>query len=304
VGQLCITLTIQEQAMSSVTGPVVPRRRLAAELRRLRAEAGLTLDAVADELMISRSKLSRLEKGQGSPQGRDVRDLIRLYGIEGSELSETMMRWVRAARRQGWWNDYSYTSSGAMTGMDAHIAYESEASVARVYTIPFLPALLQTPDYARALYQSMEPWRDRAEIDQLVQLRSGRQRLLTDRDDAPLQLIAISHECCLRQVVGSTTIMREQLRALDASFERANIDLRILPFSAPPTFTSTCMFAYFEFGDALDRDVVHVETHAGFRYIESTEQVAQYRRHYDDLMRRALPPIASRQLLRSAAQAW
>jgi transcriptional regulator with XRE-family HTH domain len=291
--------------MSSVTGPVVPRRRLAAELRRLRTEAGLTLEAVAEELMISKSKLSRLEQGQGSPQGRDVRDLIRLYGIEGTKLADTMTRWVRAARRQGWWHDYSYTSSGAMSGMDAHLAYESEASVARVYTIPFLPALLQTQSYSRALYQSMEPWRGREEIERLVHLRVARQRLLQVReDDEPLRLVAIAHECCLRQRVGSAEGMREQLMALDSYFDRPNIELHILPFSAPPAFTSTCMFACFEFGDSLDRDVVHVETHAGFRHIEATEQVSQYRRHYDDLMRRALSPSDSRQLVRSAAQAW
>ena len=291
--------------MSAVSGPVVPRRRLAAELRRLRTQAGRTLDEVAEELMISTSKLSRLEKGQGSPQSRDVRDLIRLYEIENTPLAETMMRWVRAARRQGWWHDYSYTSSGAMSGMDAHLAYESEASTARVYTIPFLPSLLQTPDYARALYESMEPWRGRAEIDQLIRLRLARLELLNSREDnEPLRLVAISHECCLRQLVGSTDIMREQLRALDGYFDRPNVELRILPFHALPAFTTNCMFAYFEFDDALDRDVVHVETHAGFRYIETTEQVSQYRRHYDDLIRRALIPADSRELVRSTLEAW
>lgn len=291
--------------MSAVNGPVVPRRRLAAELRRLRTAANLTLDQVADELMISTSKLSRLEKGQGSPQGRDVRDLIRLYGVENTQLADTMMRWVRAARRQGWWNDYSYTSTGAMSGMDAHLAYESEASIARIYTIPFLPALLQTSEYARALYESMEPWRGREEIDQLIKLRLARQKVLASREDGkPLRLVAISHECCLRQMVGSPTVMREQLSALDHHFERSNIQLHILPFSANPAFTITCMFAHFEFDDALDRDVVHVETHAGFRHIETTEQVALYRRHYDDLLRRALTPAASRELVRSTKELW
>jgi transcriptional regulator with XRE-family HTH domain len=291
--------------MSPVAGPVVPRRRLATELRRLRNEARLTLEQVAEELLISTSKLSRLEKGQGSPQARDVRDLIRFYGVENSKLAETMMGWVRAARRQGWWNDYSYTSGGAMSGIDEYIAFESEASIARIYTIPFLPALLQTKDYARALYQSIEPWRGRSEIDQLVQLRQARQTLLHSREDGePLQLIAVAHECCLRQLVGSPEVMHEQLLALDTCFERPNVELRILPFRAPATFASTCMFAHFEFADALDRDVVHVETHAGFRYIESTEQVSQYRRHYDDLFRRALSVNDSRQLTRETAEAW
>jgi len=292
--------------MSSATGPVLPRRRLATALKKLRADAELTLDEVAEALMISRSKLSRLENAQGSPQARDVRDLVTLYKQEGTPLGDQLMRWVRAARRQGWWLDYAYTSAGTMTDVDMYLAYESEASIAKVYTIPFIPSLVQTPDYTRSLYQSLEPWRAREEVDQLVQLRSKRQLLLTDREELPpLQLIAVAHECCLRQLVGSPEIMRAQLLDLDRWYgPDSPVDLRILPFTAPPAFTSTCMFAHFEFGDALDRDVVHIETHAGFRSIEIDSQVATYRRHYDDLFRRALPAAGSRELLRAAAQSW
>lgn len=282
--------------MRPVSGPVIPRRRLATELRRLRNEAGLSLEQVADDLMISTSKLSRLENAQGSPQGRDVRDLIKRYGIEDSPLADRLMRWTRAARRQGWWTDYQYESVGFASGVDSYVAYESEASVARVYTLPFIPALLQTPQYAEALYRSVEPWRSNDDVNQLVQLRMRRQDVL--RGSPPqLRLIAVAHECCIRQIVGPVSVMKEQFTALLKHCERPNVEFHILPFSAPPVFASTAMWTFLEFGDSFDRDVVHVETHAGIRYIESTDQVAQYRRHYDELLRRSLSEPASQRFV-------
>jgi transcriptional regulator with XRE-family HTH domain len=277
--------------------PIIPRRRLATELRRLRDEAGQTLEDVAHALLISTSKLSRLENAQGSPQARDVRDLIRHYGIDGTQLAGRLMRWVASARKQGWWADYTHTMQ---PGLDGYVAYESEASVARVYTIPVLPVLLQTADYARAQYRSMEPWRSAGEIAQLVELRMRRQDALSKRAElGPLKLIVVTHECSVRQRVGTPAVMSAQLDQLLERSTEPNIELRVLPFTAPPPFTSTCMYAYFEYSDALDRDVVHIETHAGFRHIETPETVHQYRRHYDVLYDAALTPEDSRDLIRS-----
>ncbi|MFI6026434.1 helix-turn-helix domain-containing protein [Amycolatopsis magusensis] len=286
--------------MASIQGPVIPRRRIAEHLRRLREEAGRTLEDVASELLISTSKLSRLENAQGSPQSRDVRDLVRLYGIEGTELADKLMRWARNAGKQGWWADYSQTLP---SGLDSHIAYETEASVARVYTIPVLPVLLQTTPYTRAFYRSSEPWWSDHDIEELIKVRQRRQTALEERDGLqPLKLIAITHESSIRQSIGSPEIMREQLDHLVERSTAPNIELRVFPFSSPPLFTSTCMYAYFEFHDAMDRDVVNVETHAGFRYIETTEQVSRYRRYYEELYNHALPPEETRALIRSVQE--
>lgn len=276
--------------------PILPRRRLAQELRRLREEAGRTLEDVSADLLISTSKLSRLENAQGSPQPRDVRDLIKHYGVEDTPLAARLMRWVASARQQGWWADYTPAME---RGLDGYVAYESEAAVARVYTIPVLPVLLQTADYARAQYQSMEPWRRIDELAQLVQLRIRRQEALKSREGiGPLKLVAITHECALRQWVGTAETMRAQLDHLVERSTEPNIELRVLPFTAQPRYTSTCMYAYFQFSDALDRDVVDIETHAGFRHIETPEIVHQYRRHHDDLREAALTPEQSRALIR------
>jgi transcriptional regulator with XRE-family HTH domain len=285
-----------------VTGPLVPRQRLAQELRRLREEANLTLDQVATALEdISTSKLSRLENAQGSPRARDVMDLTQLYGVAGTELADKLLRWVRAARRQGWWNDYSQE---LWPGLDAHLAYESDATIARVYTIPILPVLLQTPDYSRAYYTSREPWHSEETLGQLIEIRTRRQEALSSREgQQPLELVAVTHESSLRQRVGSAQVMRAQLDALMEFSTARNVQLYVLPFDAQPVFTCTCSYAYFEYGEEIDQDIVHIETHAGFRHLEKPDEVKRYRRYYDDLMAASLTMDKSRSLIREVRDA-
>ena len=292
--------------MSPASGPVVPRLQLANELRDLRSETNATLDDVAEATLISSSKLSRLENAQGSPQLRDVRDLVRHYGIEGTERGNKLLRLQRAASKKAWWTEYSFEITGFAAGVSEHVAFESDATVSRVYAIPFLPALLQVEDYTRELYRSLEPWRSKDDVEQLLGLRHARKSALVARAELPpLELVAVTHECALRQFVGSRQIMRRQLLSLSEEWtEKPNVELRVLPFSAAPTFTSTCMYTYFEFGDALDRDVVHIETHAGFRSIETDKGRSQYRRHFDDLLRRSLGRAESLDVIQAAADSW
>jgi transcriptional regulator with XRE-family HTH domain len=279
-----------------VTGPLVPRQRLAQELRRLREEASLTLDQVATALEFSTSKLSRLENAQGSPRARDVRDLAQHYGIAGTELAEQLNRWVRAARRQGWWNDFS---DEIWPGLDAHLAYESDATIARVYTIPILPVLLQIPDYTRAYYRSREPWHSDETLSQLAEIRARRQEGLHSREgQRPLELVAVTHESSLRQRVGSVQTMRAQLDELLERSTAANIQLYVLPFTAQPVFTCTCSYACFEYGDDIEQNVVHIETHAGFRHVEKLDEVKRYRHYYDDLVAVSLTMDKSRAMIR------
>jgi transcriptional regulator with XRE-family HTH domain len=284
--------------MVDTSGPVTPRRRLAAELRRLREEAGLRLEEVADQLLISRSKLSRLENAQGRPHPRDVRDLIKFYRLDGTPQAAAMTEWLDAARRQPWWGQYR-----RRIGFDAHIAYESEASTARVYTIPVLPVLLQTPDYVRAFYRSTEYWNGDGQVEELVELRQRRQQVLTDRAPKPLELLTVIHEACLRQVVGSAATMRAQLESVAQWSTAPNIEVRVLPFSAPPTYAMGCAFACFAF-DEDDAGIVSIETHAGFRQVEAAKQATEYDRHFRDLQDRSLSPPETRDLLHSVARSY
>ena len=271
--------------MEKVTGPLGPRRAIAVALRQLREERGRLLNDVSQDLRISTSKLSRLENAQGRPHPRDIRDLIQYYEIEGTPLAERLEGWVEAAQRPGWWTDYDDVVAGTL---DAHLAYEVDAAVERVYTIPFVPVLLQTLDYARAVFRDMER-RPEREIRQLLEVRVRRQEALRRREGLkPLRLVAVTHETALRQIVGSPSIMREQLDALLERSAAPNVDLRVMPFTAKPTFAMTCMWAYFEYDGSGESDIVHIETHAGFFSLGDAEQVKKYRAAHDALMRASL----------------
>jgi transcriptional regulator with XRE-family HTH domain len=287
--------------LDKVTGPLGPRRGIATALKQLREESGKLLNDVAGDLMISTSKLSRLENAQGRPLPRDIRDLIRYYGIEGTPLAGRLQQWVAAAQRAGWWTDFD---DQVLEGLDAHLAYEVDATVARTYTLPFVPALLQTTDYAQAIFRDMEK-RSEEETRQLLEVRQVRQGALRSREGLPpLQLVAVTHESTLRQAVGSPRILAEQLDALDKWSQAPNVTLRVLPYSTKPLFSMTCMYAYFEYQDVdnLEQDVVHIETHAGFWSIENPVQVAKYRKAHDALVEASLSEEDSRKLIRLAAR--
>jgi transcriptional regulator with XRE-family HTH domain len=283
-------------AVDKVTGPLGPRRAIARTIRELREARGQLLNEVARDLMISSSKLSRLENAQGKPLPRDIRDLIRYFGIEGAPLAARLERWVDAAQRPGWWTNYD---DEVIEGLDAHLAYEVDAAVARVYTLPFVPALLQTVDYTQAVFRDMES-RPESEIDQLLAVRLRRQEALRYREGLdPLKLIAVTHESSLRQLVGSPDIMREQLDALVERSMAPNVTLHVLPFTAKPAFSMTCMYALFEYKDVGESDIVHIETHAGFFSVEEETQVKKYRTYHDALIRASLTEEESRDLISS-----
>jgi transcriptional regulator with XRE-family HTH domain len=279
--------------VAKVTGPLGPRRGIADAIKKLREDRGKLLNEVARDLMMSSSKLSRLENAQGRPLPRDIRDLIGYYQIQGTPLAASLERWVRDAGRRGWWTDYD---DEVIEGMDAHLAYEVDAAVERVYTLPFLPALLQTQDYARAVFRDMES-RSEEQIRQLLEVRARRQEALRREGPAPLRLIAVTHESTLHQLVGSPGIMREQLDELAERSAASNVSLHVLPFTAKPAFSMTCMYAHFEYQDAGESDIVHVETHAGYFSVEDAGEVGRYRSAHDALVRASLTEEASRELI-------
>jgi hypothetical protein len=146
-------------------------------------------------------------------------------------------------------------------------------------------------DYARVVFRDMEH-RSEKEIRQLLEVRVRHQEGLP-----PLKLIAVTHESTLRQVVGSPAIMREQLDALVERSTAPNVRLRVLPFTAKPIFSVTCMYAHFEYKDAGESDIVHIETPAGFFSVENPDQVKRYRTAHDALMRASLNEKDSRNLI-------
>jgi transcriptional regulator with XRE-family HTH domain len=274
-------------------GPLAPRRAIAAALRQLRKDAGENLSDVAEALLISRSKLSRLENGEGKPMLRDIRDLVRHYGIDGSAQADRLLAWARQAQQPGWWSGYD---DEVLAGLDVQLGYEADAAIERTYALPFVPELLQTADYAAAILRDLEH-RPERHIGQLLQLRERRQQVLQRRDGLPpLRLIVVMSEMALRQVVGSAQIMREQLDVLAGRPIAPGVHLHVLPFTARPAFSMTARYFYFGY-DAVNgarRDVVYVDTHGGLLTIEDPEQVARYRAAHSALVAASLTESQTR----------
>jgi len=287
--------------MPPVSGPLGPRRRIATTLKRWRDQSRKSLTEVSQQTLISTSKLSRLENAEGKPRLRDVRDLIRFYGKQDTQMAARLERWVAAADVTGWWTDFDDEVLQDRGRLDIHLAYEADAAVERVYTLPFVPVLLQTDDYAEAVYREMER-RPTEQIGQLMEIRRNRKGALKQREGLdPLKLVAVTHECALRQVVGSPKVLRDQLDELLVRSHEENVSLYVFPFSAQPVFTMTCMYAYFEYQDPedLEQDLVHIETHAGFRTIDDPARVTEYRKAHDSLISSSLSEDDSRALIRS-----
>ena len=167
--------------------------------------------------------------------------MIRFYGKEGTPQADQLERWVKAAEVPGWWTDFSDEVLQDRIRLDTHLAYEADAAVVRVYTLPFVPVLLQTDAYAEAVYRDMER-RPEDQIGQLMDIRRRRKEGLKQREGLdPLKLVAVTHECTLRQILGSPKILRDQLDELLIRSHDDNISLYVFPFSAKPAFTMTCM---------------------------------------------------------------
>ncbi|MDT3398465.1 helix-turn-helix transcriptional regulator [Streptomyces sp. B1866] len=281
--------------MTSTVGPTVRRRRLGQELRRLRQEKGMTAEQVAEELMVSQSKISRLENGRRSISARDVRDLCRAYGVEDKALVESLMQMAKDSRQQGWWNAF------ADVPYSVYIGFETDAASLRVYEPQVLPGLLQTPEYADAVIRGALPEAPADQIDQRVQVRMKRQERVTD-PLSPLRLWAVVDEAAMRRVVGGHRVMSEQLEYLVHMSREPHVIVQALPFDMGSHPGMSGQFAILEFSDESDTSVVYLEGVTSDLYLEKLSDVQSYSMMYEHLRAQALNVEQSRQFISDIAR--
>ena len=271
-----------------VRSPTVRRRELGALLRKLRTGKGLTVEQAAEQLMISMSKLSRMETGQSAATLRDIRDLCDLYDVTDEAERDRMVNLAREGKQTGWWQGYDLDSFATYVGLEA------AAVQVGYYQSGIIPGLLQTPDYARAMHAAGVPEITPERTEELIEVRLRRQRLL-DRDP-PVRLDAILDEAVLHREVGGVEVMRAQLDWLITMSQRPNVTIRVIPYSAGahPAMGST--FNILEFGGAVPT-VVYVEGLVGWIYVERPQDVARYRQIFEHLRTVALTPQESGTLL-------
>ncbi|WP_165922296.1 helix-turn-helix domain-containing protein [Pseudonocardia endophytica] len=279
--------------------PTGARRRLGAELRRLRGNAGMRLEEAASRLKCSTSKVSRLENGKGIPQARDVEVLMSLYDVRADLEIAMLRRLVQESRSAGWWESYVDGLSTERYVLDnpaRYAALETDADAVTTFDVSVLHGLAQTRGYSWAILEQRLPRHQPWEIERLVEMVVHRKQALSRAD--PLGLVQIVDEAALRRVVGPPGVMTEQLDHLLELAGRPNVSLQVLPFEAGTFRAHDGQFAILDIPDELGSDVVFVESHTGSSYLEDPAEVAVFRGLADEVRAGALDTERSLDMLR------
>jgi transcriptional regulator with XRE-family HTH domain len=269
-------------------GPTVLRILLGAQLRRLREANRITLEEAGKRIRASHSKISRLETGRVGFKDRDIADLLTLYGVTDEEEREALRALARRANAPGWWHDYSDVLP---SWFEAYVGLEEVATQIRAYEVQFVPGLLQTEDYARAvtlLGHDGEPPRD---TERRVRLRMARQAVL-DRDERP-SVWAVIDEAVLRRPAGGPAVMQGQLKHLVELSQRPNVTIQVIPFQAGGHAAAGGPFSILRFAEPDLPDVVYLEQLTSALYLDKPETVDSYLRVMERTCMEAATPADS-----------
>ena len=269
-------------------GPTVRRRKLGAELRRRRSQAGLTSEEAARRVGWHQSKVSRIETGRSGARPEDVAALLDVYGVDEEEVRQALQALARDGAKRGWWQSYKDMLPPAYIDF---ISLEADACAVRTLETTVVPGLLQTARYARAVTRAVLPNHRPDQVDALVDVRIARQVVL-DRE-RPLQLSAVIDEAALRRKAADFDVMREQLLRLTELARRPNVHIQVLPFSRGAHIGVTGPFTILEFPRPGDQDVVVIDHLTSSLYLERQEEVDAYNAAFDLLRSCALPPSES-----------
>ncbi|MFJ8946357.1 helix-turn-helix domain-containing protein [Streptomyces sp. NPDC102395] len=283
--------------MASNVNPTVRRRRLGQELRKLREDKGMTAEQVADRLLVSQSKISRLENGRRSISQRDVRDLCGVYEVEDQRMVDSLMEMAKDSRQQGWWHAFGDVPYSVYIGL------ETDAASLRVYDPQVVPGLLQTRQYAETLIAGALPETAPAEIDKRVQVRMRRQERISSEEN-PLRLWTVMDEAALRRVVGGRSLMRDQLEYLVEQSQLPHVTVQVIPFDMGAHPGLNGQYAILEFPDASDSSVVYIEGVTSDLYLEKPNDVQKYSVMYEHLRAQALNVEQSRQFISRIAKEY
>lgn len=280
--------------MTIERSPSLRLRRLAAELRRAREQANLTGSQAAKELKWSAGKLSKIEKTETRRiTSTDLDKMLDLYEITDPRQREAMHALAKDAKLRGWWSKYK-----DVFGDRALPDFEAEASVIRTFTTQTVPGLLQTPEYAEAIFQGGR-YVSPEEIRHRLEFRMERREILTRF--RPVQLRAVIDEAALRRQIGDTKTMSEQLDHLLYMAQLPNIDIQVLPFSAGAHAALAAPFTILEFTDPLDAPIVYVGTVTDALFLEEVDDVTQYSATFGDVQGSSLSTARSAAFIKEVA---
>ena len=278
-------------------GPTVRRRRLGAELRRLREANSLKLEEVADQLGLAPSTLSRIETGKAPTKTAYLTSMLAMYGVDDPAVRKVLIDMAREGHRKGWWSIYDDVLP---SGFDIYVGLEAEASGLRSYETNVVHGLVQTTDYALAVLRELRPRDSEDQLSRGVDLRMQRQRLL-DSDPA-LDLWLILDEAAIRRNIGGSRVMRPQLEQLIQASRQANVTLQVLGFEAGAHAGLVGPFSILEFPERGDSEVAFAESVGGMIYLEKDREVRACAEAFDRMRAAALSPAASVELIQQVRE--
>ncbi|MEV5600072.1 helix-turn-helix transcriptional regulator [Streptomyces sp. NPDC052299] len=262
-------------------------RRLGSELLRLRDASGKTQQQAAQVISATNSKIVKMERGWVPMRDPDIRTLCEFYGLTDAKLIGRLLEVARLDRERrkakGWWNQYPELRS-----LVEYVALEDIATQIRTWQGAFVPGLLQTPDYARALAVGNADWDDPDEIERFVEAKIARQGRLAD--DKPLALWAIVSEGALRQLVGGRDVMRAQLERLEEAADEPNVTVQVVPFLAGSHPGMTGAFSVVSFAEPGAMDVVYMDTTSSTLWLESETDAERHNVTFGRIARNGLAP--------------
>jgi transcriptional regulator with XRE-family HTH domain len=281
---------IQIQAGS---GPTALRILLGSQLRKLRESKGISRDQAGQCIRASESKISRMELGRVGFKERDVADLLALYGVEDEETRDVVMNLVERANEPGWWHRFNDLLP---SWFQAYVGLEEAAERIRTYEVQFVPGLLQTKEYARAVIMAGAVGAAPEEIARRVDLRLERQRIL-DGENSP-KFWAVIDEAALRRPIGGVDVMRGQIQHLIDLMNQPNVTIQVIPFSYGGHAAEGGAFSILRFADPDLPDIVYVEQLASALYLDKREEVDRYSEVMERLCAVSTTPTETVDLLR------
>lgn len=279
------------------SGPTALRILLGSQLRRLREGNGVTREEAGHLIRGSESKISRMELGRVGFKERDVADLLTLYGVTDEEARAAVLDLVKTANEPGWWHRFNDVLP---TWFQAYVGLEEAAARIRTYEVQFVPGLLQTKEYARAVVTAGSAGLGGEEISRRVDLRLERQRVL-DKADGPI-FWAVIDEAALRRPIGGAEVMRAQIEHLIEQMRQPNITIQVMPFSFGGHSAEGGAFSILRFPDQDLPDVVYVEQLASALYLDKREDVDRYTEVMERLCAVSTTPDETVELLRAIAE--
>ena len=273
-------------------GPTVLRILLGAQLRRLRERVGITREDAGYHIRASGSKISRMELGRVSFKERDVTDLLEFYGVTDPAQIESLVQLTREANAQPWWQKYQDVVPDWFA---VYVGLEEAAQLIRVYEMQFVPGLLQTEEYARAVVLQGAPGLEPEEVDRRVALRMGRQKLFGK--DNPPRLWAIVDEAALRRPMGGPNVLAAQIERLMDAVGEPNITLQVMPFRYGGHAAEGGAFTIMRFPDADLPDMVYMEYLTGALYLDKPDEVERYAAVMERLSVAGTSPDRTREIL-------